>query len=137
MVKDPYNNQDYSGRYCDKLLRNLDKLEELVVEELKPIVETLKAFDEVIHACFGKEAHPNYMDTITKFENCWFEMYIEFDIPYINKAHIIITHVPQVLQRTGSGLFFQSEEVLEATHSKFDIFWQRYKVIEVESEKHG
>ena len=58
-------------------------------------------------------------------------------LTFTNKAHIIITHVPQVLQRTGSGLFFQSEEVVEATHSKFDIFWQRYKVIEVESEKHG
>ena len=35
------------------------------------------------------------------------------------------------------GLFFQSEEVVEATHSKFDIFLQRFKVIDVESEKHG
>ena len=38
---------------------------------------------------------------------------------------------------TGKGLFLQLEEVVEATHSKFDIFWQRFKVIEVESEKHG
>ena len=108
-----------------------------VTTDLVVIKMGKSAFDKIVHACFGKVAHPNYMDTITKFENGWFEMYIEFDIPYINKAHIIITHVPQVLQRTGSGLFFQSEEVLEATHSKFDIFWQRYKVIEVESEKHG
>ena len=109
-----------------------------VTTDLVVIKMGKSAFDKVVHACFGKVAHPNYMDTITKFENGWFEMqYIEFDIPYINKAHIIITHVPQVLQRTGSGLFFQSEEVVEATHSKFDIFWQRYKVFEVESEKHG
>ena len=38
---------------------------------------------------------------------------------------------------TGKRLFLQLEEVVEATHSKFDIFWQRFKVIEVESEKHG
>ena len=33
MVKDPYNNKDYSGRYCDKLLKNLDKLDDVVGEE--------------------------------------------------------------------------------------------------------
>ena len=37
----------------------------------------------------------------------------------------------------GKGLFFQSEEVVEAIHSKLDIFWQRFKVIDIESEKHG
>ena len=60
-----------------------------------------------------------------------------FKNPRSFKAHILIEHVPQVIQMTGKGLFFQSEEVVEATHSKFDIFWQRFKVIDVESEKHG
>ena len=41
MTKDPYNGKDYSGRYCDILLKNLDKLEEVVGEELLPIVTTL------------------------------------------------------------------------------------------------
>ena len=54
---------------------------------------------------------------------------------WISKAHILITHVPHVIEMTGEGLFLQLEEVVEATHSKFDIFWQRFKVIEVESEK--
>ena len=31
----------------------------------------------------------------------------------------------------------KSEEVVEAAHAKFDKFWQRYKVIDVESDKHG
>ena len=35
------------------------------------------------------------------------------------------------------GLFYQSEEVVEAAHAKFDKFWQRYKVTDVESDKHG
>ena len=61
----------------------------------------------------------------------------EFDIAFTNKAHIIITHVPQVIARTGKGLFYQSEEVVEATHSKFETFWKRYKVLDVESEQHG
>ena len=63
--------------------------------------------------------------------------YREFDLNFTNKVHILISHVPQVIQRTGKGLFYQSEEVVEAAHAKFDKFWQRYKVIDVESDKHG
>ena len=71
---------------------------------------------------------------INKFENCWYDLKIEFEINFTNKAHIIITHVPQVIERTGRGLFNQSEEVVEAAHAKFDIFWRRYKVLDVESD---
>ena len=74
---------------------------------------------------------------INKFENCWYDLKIEFEINFTNKAHIIISHVPQVIERTGRGLFNQSEEVVEAAHAKFDIFWRRYKVLDVESESHG
>ena len=74
---------------------------------------------------------------INKFENCWYEIWNEFDINFTNKAHNIITHVPQVIERTGRGLFNQSEEVVEVAHAKFDIFWRRYKVLDVESESHG
>ena len=45
--------------------------------------------------------------------------------------------MPQVIERTGRGLFNQSEEVVEAAHAKYDIFWRRYKVLDVESESHG
>ena len=51
--------------------------------------------------------------------------------------YLNITHVPQVIARTGKGLFYQSEEVVEATHSKFETFWKRYKVLDVQSEQHG
>ena len=54
-------------------------------------------------------------------------------LTFTNKAHIIISHVPQVI----AGLFYQSEEVVEATHSKFETFWKRYKVLDVESEQRG
>ena len=58
-------------------------------------------------------------------------------LSFTNKAHILISRVPQVIQRTGKGLIYQSEEVVEAAHAKFDKFWQRYKVTDVESDKHG
>ena len=62
---------------------------------------------------------------------------VEFDINFSNKAHIIISHVPQVIERNGRGLFNQSEEVVEAAQAKFDTFWRQYKVLDVESKTHG
>ena len=64
-------------------------------------------------------------------------MFVKFDIVFTNKAHIIISHFPQVIARTGKGLFYQSEEVVEATHSKFETIWKRYKILDVESKQHG
>ena len=107
-----------SGRYCDIILKNLDKVEEVVGAELLPIVATMRAFGEVIRACFGKVAKENYKECINKFENCWNDIWCDFDINFTNKAHIIISHVPQVIERTGRGLFNQSEEVVEAAHAK-------------------
>ena len=109
----------------------------VVGENLSPLVKTLKCFEKVVHGCFGKVASENYQSLIDDFENAWLENYSEFDTNFTKKAHILISHVPQVIQRTGKGLFCQSEEVVEAAHAKFDKFWQRYKVIEVESDKHG
>ena len=67
----------------------------------------------------------------------WFDLYIEFEIPFSNKCHVIIEHVPQVIERTGTSLYLASEQVVEATHAKFDKFWQKYKVLDPESESHG
>ena len=65
------------------------------------------------------------------------EINMTFDIGYTNKAHVLIDHLPQVIEKTGRGLFWESEQVVEATHAKFDKFWQRYKVLDPESEIHG
>ena len=97
--------------------------------------KTLKCLEKVVNGCFGKVASENYQSLIDDFENAWLENYREFYMNFTNKAHILISHVPQVIQRTGKGQFYQSDEVVEAAHAKFDNFWQRYKVIE--SDKHG
>ena len=86
-----------------------DVCDDVVGEELAPFVATLKAFSKVIHACFGKEADPNYREIISDFENCWFDMFVEFDIAFNNKAHIIKRWRRQPNQNfklSGSGTKF-------------------------------
>ena len=60
-----------------------------------------------------------------------------FGVAFTNKCHVIIEHVPQAIERTGKSLFLSSEQVVEATHKKFSVFWERFKVLELEREKHG
>ena len=39
--------------------------------------------------------------------------------------------------RTGRGLLGNSEQVVEATHAKFEKFWLKYVVVDLESDIHG
>ena len=50
---------------------------------------------------------------------------------------MIIDHVPQAIERTGRGLLGNSEQVVEATHAKFEQFWLKYVVVDLESDVHG
>ena len=54
-----------------------------------------------------------------------------------NKVHVIIDHVPQAIERTRKGLLGNSEQVVEATHAKFEKFWLKYVVVDLESDIHG
>ena len=137
MVRDPYNNKDYNGNNCNKLLNNLDKLKNVIPGEFLIFVETLEALKNVKEACFGAEAHPDYKEIIKEFESKWEDLYFEHGIWFTNKVHVIIDHVPQAIERTGKGLLGSSEQVVEATHAKFEKFWMKYKVVDLESDSHG
>ena len=76
-------------------------------------------------------------NSIDRFENAWNEIYISFDIPFSNKCHVLIEHIHQAIQRTGKSLYSSSAQVVEALRAKFDIFWSRYNVLDLERESHG
>ena len=50
---------------------------------------------------------------------------------------MIIEHIPQVIDRTGKSLYLSSEQVVEASHAKFDQFWAKFKVLDMERDSHG
>ena len=137
IVRDPFNKKVYNGNYCEKILKNVTILEEKISQEFKPFITVLQCIQDVKESCFGPKLNPNYQVAIDNFEKAWYDIYIEFDIAFTNKCHVIIEHVPQVIQRTGESLFAASEQVVEATHAKFDKMWQRYKVVDMERESHG
>ena len=128
IVRDPFNNKDYNGNYCEKILKNLDDLQQIVEPKFSPFIETLRALHDVKEACFKPILKPNWRETITRFKNGWCDLFMDFEIGFSNKVHIIIEHIPQVIERTGRSLHLSSEQVVEAAHAKFDKVWQRYKV---------
>ena len=46
-------------------------------------------------------------------------------------------HVLQKIERTGNSLFNGTEEVVEAAHQRFNEFWKRYQVTQVDRDSHG
>ena len=89
---------------------------------LLPIVDTLKALQNVKSSCFGPNLGSDYQ---------------QFQLPFSNKCHVIIEHVPQAIERSGASLYLTSEQVVEASHQKFSVFWERYKVLDLERPMHG
>ena len=71
------------------------------------------------------EADDDYKEIIKEFESKWEDLYFEHGIWFTNKVHVIIDHVPQAIERTGKGLLGSSEQVVEATHAKFEKFWMK------------
>ena len=60
-----------------------------------------------------------------------------FKVTIPNKLHVIFEHVPYFIEKHKKPLGEFSEEVVEATHQKFDTVWSSYKVKDVESEIQG
>ena len=104
---------------------------------LLPIVDTLKALQNVKSSCFGPNLGSDYKQDIINFENKWMVLYQQFQLPFSNKCHVIIEHVPQAIERSVASLYLTSEQVIEASHQKFSVFWERYKVLDLERPMHG
>ena len=88
-------------------------------------------------SCYGYTLESNYASTIRNFELKWVVLKVKYKVSITNKCHIAFTHVQQAIERTGKALGEFSEQVVEATHQKFNTVWEWYKVKDVECINHG
>ena len=123
------------------ILKNTKKIEELLFEEQKenlmPFVNTLEAFKEVVETCFGYSFHENFDRAIEKFEEMWMNLKNSFGISVPTKCHIIFRHVKDFIQEKRQPIGMLSEQVVEATHSKWSNIWDNYKVRHLHREEYG
>ena len=101
----------------DKLLSRLDQEGINVVKSGQPIIETMKAFNEVVEGCFGKELVDGYKEKISKFKEC----YKSLDLSITPKVHIVFQHIEEFLSMKSTsqerkGLGYWSEQAFEAMH---------------------
>ena len=106
IVRDNFNNKDYNGNHCDKIMKNLDDLQLMVEQQFFPFIDTLRALKDIQEACFKPILKPNWRGAVTRFNNAWQDLYIHFDIWFSNKVHILIQYLPQVIERTGKVPIF-------------------------------
>ena len=84
---------DLEGNQSRAFLKCVDKLEESLMRECPdvallalPYIETLRAFNQVVHDCFGVALHSSYKDSISRFS----KLYRDLDISVTPKVNTLI-----------------------------------------------
>ena len=69
---------DLEGNQSRSFLKCLDRLDESLSHEASsvvlnalPYIQTLRAFNEVVHSCFGVNLYRNYKDSINRFSQLY------------------------------------------------------------------
>ena len=82
------------GNACNKLLKNVDKLERFFLEEGKGLqaakyIQAFRCFDSLVNSCFGKTLSADYKDRIGQFSKDYRDLNIGISV----KFHILEAHV--------------------------------------------
>ena len=116
------------GNDCHKILRNVDRLQQLAEAEsafqVFGFIETLRKFDAVVKSCFGSDLEDDFLDKIQQFQDSYLAIPNASVTP---KIHVVFHHIKDFVNRHMSPLGIYSKQVVEATHQDFSHHWQRYK----------
>jgi hypothetical protein len=122
-VRKGYHSGDYEGGACRDILKNCDKLEHVLPQDLKPLVVTFQKFDKVVAGTFGFTLDPNYREIIAVFkesfknaqEYCASVLGAELTVNW--KIHCVTAHLEEFISRTGHSLGRYNEQCIEASHA--------------------
>ena len=131
--KTEYHGGSFAGNESRKLLKRCKYLNESCPSELQSYVQTFKAFDEVVDACYSRELKSNYKDKIGEFK----KNYLNLGVNVTPKVHAVMYHVEEFCEIKGMGLSPWSEQTCESLHHDFNQVWQNYKVKNRDHEEYG
>ena len=135
--RENYFGNTFERNECNKLLKKIDKLREIIPEEYHIFVDTFESLNDVKESCFGFYLGQNYKETIRKLEKNWLILFKKYNVNITNKCHVIFKHVEEFIDRKKRPLGKYSEQVVEVAHQKLNQIWEWYNVKDVESELHG
>ena len=124
IVRQNYHGGCLDGPNIEKLLQNLDSLEQFVDPKFHEYIECMKHFRLVAEACFGAEKlFDNYKDRIDDFE----KSYRGLGISITPKVHVIFYEVKIFCDETGKPLGMFSAQPFESCHFDFNPTYKCYK----------
>ena len=131
VVAASYHGGDFKGPGTKKLLSSLDKLEEVLPEELSEYLVCFKPLSKIVSKCFAVvgPTDDSYLKDLEDFQKSAKKLGV--DTPTI---HSIVYHVKNWFERNGTefGLGLYSEQAGEAVHYDFEdrVYTAAYKRIE-------
>ena len=129
IVLEPYHGgHTLEGNECNKVLRNLESLAEVLPSPFYSFMSTLESFRDVVSSCFGFLLDPFFRDVLARFKINFLALHRQFNVSVTNKIHIILTHVQEFCEMTDKALGEFSEQETENAHTAYDDTWNRYKV---------
>ena len=119
-AQSPYHGAQYEENECRKLLKNVDRLQQLAEAnsafQVFGFVDTLRKFDSVVRACFGSELSFDYFEKINQFKTAFLALPNSRVTP---KLHVVFHHISDFIDRQNSPLGLFSEQAVEAAHQDF------------------
>lgn len=120
-----YGNSSFNGNSCKQLLEKVDLLRSRS-QNLGCLgyVCAFENFRAVVHACFGCNLDPDFIEKIVAFK----DSYLQLNLRITPKVHAVFFHVPEFCEEMQKGLGFYSEQAMESVHADFKSVWNKYKV---------
>ena len=133
IIKKDYFGLTLEGNDCNKVLKNLDKLEKELPEELSMYLDLLKEFKHIVDKIFGFTLDPQWETHLNNFSRIFYNIQEYFpSVSETVKIHCLIKHVSQFLKMDGCkrGLAEFGEQEQESAHQHFHHIWEKLKVFD-------
>ena len=90
---EPYHGETLEGNDVTKVLKNLDKLQEVLPVCFSAFLDFFNDFKKVIDSVFGVSLDPNYRSVLENLIMSFNKLRSEFGVSETLKLHIVFTHV--------------------------------------------
>ena len=90
--QEKYHGGDYEGNEIDKMLNNIEKLEEIVDDDHKDFIDAFRSVQELNEHVAGKDLKEGYEEVIDRFTVNFLNLNSNHNVSITPKVHIIMAH---------------------------------------------
>ena len=121
------------GNDCTKMLKNIEKLENICPDMFRGYVDTFKKFNEVLSSCYGNDLTKDYKDKLEEFRSS----FLALNISVTPKVHAVMFHIEEFCEHSGTGLGPYSEQTSESLHHEWKKTRSDYHVKQTSNPKYS